>query len=129
MDTNIIYCGDCLAKLKGIPDESIDLLYIDPPFGSNRDYVAFWQEQEARHFEDRFENVQAYREYMYPRVKELCRVLKQTGSFYYHCDYHASHYIKVMLDRDDLFGYHNFRNEIIWRRTRAKRVGLYTVSF
>lgn len=120
MDTNIIYCGDCLVKLSELPNESVDLIYIDPPFSSNRNYVAFWQEQEARHFEDRFENVQAYREYMYPRVKELYRVLKQTGSFYYHCDYHASHYIKIMLDRDDLFGYHNFRNEIIWRRTRAK---------
>jgi DNA modification methylase len=118
MDTNIIYCGDCLVKLKDIPSESVDLIYIDPPFSSNRNYVAFWQEQEARHFEDRFENVQAYLDYMYPRVKELYRVLKQTGSFYYHCDWHAVHYIKVMLDRDDLFGYNNFKNDIIWHYRR-----------
>jgi len=118
MDTNIIYCGDCLVKLKELPDESVDLIYIDPPFSSNRNYVAFWQEQEKRHFEDRFENVRAYIDYMYPRVKELYRVLKQTGSFYYHCDWHASHYIKVMLDRDDLFGYGNLRNEIVWCYTR-----------
>ena len=52
METNTIYCGDCLNKLKDIPDESIDLIYIDPPFSSNRSYVAFWQEQEKRHFED-----------------------------------------------------------------------------
>ncbi|MFH1032030.1 MAG: DNA methyltransferase [Chloroflexota bacterium] len=114
MDTNVIYCGDCLLKLKEIPDDSVDLIYIDPPFSSNRNYVAFWQEQEKRHFEDRFENVSAYLDYMHPRVKELYRVLKPTGSFYYHCDWHASHYIKVMLDRDDLFGYRNFQNEIIW---------------
>jgi len=114
MEANIIYCGDCLVKLEELPDESIDLIYIDPPFSSNRNYVAFWQEQEARHFEDRFENVEAYRAYMYPRVKELYRVLKQTGSFYYHCDWHASHYIKTLLDREDLFGYNNFRNEIVW---------------
>lgn len=112
--TNIIYCGDCLTKLKDIPDESVDLVYIDPPFSSNRNYVAFWQEQEKRHFEDRFENVKAYLDYMLPRVQELYRVLKQTGSFYYHCDWHASHYIKWLLDRDDLFGYYNFLNEIIW---------------
>jgi DNA modification methylase len=118
MDTNIIYCGDCLIKLKEIPSESIDLIYIDPPFSSNRNYVAFWEEQEKRHFEDRFENVKAYLDYMYPRVKELYRVLKPTGSFYYHCDWHASHYIKVMLDRDDLFGYKNFKNEIIWHYRR-----------
>ncbi len=114
LETGVIYCGDCLVKLKDIPDESIDLIYIDPPFSSNRNYVAFWQEQEKRHFEDRFENVRAYIDYMKPRVKELYRVLKPTGSFYYHCDWHASHYIKILLDSDYLFGYSNFRNEIIW---------------
>ena len=118
METNIIYCGDCLAKLQDIPSENVDLIYIDPPFSSNRSYVAFWQEQEKRHFEDRFENVRAYLDYMRPRVEQLYRVLKPTGSFYYHCDWHASHYIKVMLDRDDLFGYANFRNEIVWRYRR-----------
>ena len=125
METNIIYCGDCLNKLKELPDECIDLIYIDPPFSSNRNYVAFWQEQEKRHFEDRFENVRAYIDYMAPRLKELYRVLKSTGSFYYHCDWHASHYIKMLLDSDYLFGYSNFRNEIIWfytnRGGRAKR--------
>ncbi len=114
METNIIYCGDCLVKLKDIPDESIDLIYIDPPFSSNRNYVAFWKEQEKRHFEDRFENVKAYLDYMLPRIKELYRVLSPKGSFYYHCDWHASHYIKMLLDREDLFGYRNFRNEIAW---------------
>jgi len=112
LETNIIYCGDCLVKLKDIPDKSVDLIYIDPPFSSNRNYVAFWEEQEKRHFEDRFENVRAYIDYMQPRVKQLYRVLKPTGSFYYHCDWHASHYIKGLMDT--LFGYPNFRNEIIW---------------
>jgi DNA modification methylase len=55
---------------------------------------------------------------MTPRLKELYRVLKRSGSFYYHCDWHASHYIKVLLDRDDLFGYNNFRNDIIWHYQR-----------
>ena len=114
METNIIYCGDCLRQLEKIPSESIDLIYIDPPFSSNRNYVAFWQEQEKRHFEDRFENVKAYLNYVEPRIREIYRVLKPTGSFLYHCDWHASHYVKVMLDRDDLFGYHNFQNEIVW---------------
>ncbi|PPD58250.1 DNA methyltransferase [Dehalogenimonas etheniformans] len=114
MDTNVIYCGDCLDKLKELPSDSVDLIYIDPPFSSNRSYVAFWEEQEVRHFEDRFEDVQAYLDYMYPRVKEMYRVLKPTGGFLYHCDWHASHYVKGMLDRGDLFGYENFQNEIIW---------------
>jgi DNA modification methylase len=114
METKIVYCGDCLQKLKDIPNESVDLIYIDPPFSSKRNYVAFWQEQEKRHFEDRFENVRAYLDYIKPRVEELYRVLKPTGSFYYHCDWHASHYIKMLLDSDRLFGYSNFLNEIIW---------------
>lgn len=118
METNIIYCGDCLVKLKELPDESVDLIYIDPPFSSNRNYVAFWNEQEKRHFEDRFENVRTYIDYMKPRVEQLYRVLKPTGSFYYHCDWHASHYIKVLLDMDYLFGYKNFLNEIVWSYRR-----------
>ncbi len=48
LETNVIYCGDCLVKLRQILDESIDLIYIDLPFSSNRNYVAFWQEQEKR---------------------------------------------------------------------------------
>jgi DNA modification methylase len=117
MDTNVIYCGDCLIKLKDLPDNSVDLIYIDPPFSSNRNYVAFWQEQEKRHFEDRFENIGAYIDYMRPRLNELYRVLKETGSFYYHCDWHASHYIKGLLD--SVFEYRNFRNEIVWKRTTS----------
>jgi DNA modification methylase len=114
LDTNVIYCGDCLVKLKDIPDNSVDLIYIDPPFSSNHSYVAFWNEQEKRHFEDRFENITAYIDYMKPRLKELCRILKFTGTFLYHCDWHASHYVKVLLDYDDYFGYRNFQNEIVW---------------
>ena len=54
---------------------------------------------------------------MRPRCVELHRVLKLTGSFYYHCDWHASHYVKVMLDQ--VFGENNFQNEVIWKRTSA----------
>src|SRR3990172_4330334 len=120
MDTNIIYCGDNLEVLpKYIPDESIDLIYIDPPFNTSRNYEVFWGEaQERRAFADRFGDVMTYLEWMRPRLKELHRVLKPTGSFYYHCDWHAVHYIKVLLDRDDYFGYDNFLNEIIWHYRR-----------
>lgn len=120
IQTNTIYCGDNLQVLsKYIPDESIDLVYIDPPFNSSRNYEVFWGEaQERRAFTDRFGDAQHYLEWMRPRIRELHRVLKPTGSFYYHCDWHASHYIKVELDR--IFGFDNFRSEIIWRRINAK---------
>jgi DNA modification methylase len=126
LKVNTIYCGDNLKMLEEVPDESIDLIYIDPPFNSNRDYEVFWGDtQEKRAFNDRFGDAKAYIDYMYPRVKELYRVLKKTGSFYYHCDWHADSYVRVMLD--DIFGSNFFRTHIIWKRTNAK--GLAFKSF
>jgi DNA modification methylase len=58
---------------------------------------------------------------MRPRCLELHRVLKKTGSFYYHCDWHASHYVKVMLDQ--IFGENNFVNEVIWKRQNTVKQG------
>lgn len=114
METGTIRCGDCLAELRTFPDGCIDLIYIDPPFNSNRNYSVERNAAEKRHFGDKFGSVAAYLGYMKPRLSELHRVLKTTGSFYYHCDWHASHYIKVLLDGADLFGYGNFQNEIAW---------------
>ena len=118
VDTRVIYCGDNLDQLKKLPDACVDLICIDPPFNSNRNYEIFWPEtSEKRRFDDRHESTKAYIDYMRPRCAQLARVLKQTGSFYYHCDWHASHYVKVMLDQ--IFGENNFRCEIIWKRTYA----------
>jgi DNA modification methylase len=106
LDTRVVYCGDNLEQLAKLPDACVDLIYIDPPFNSNRNYEVFWGE-----------TTKAYIDYMRPRCVQLARVLKQTGSFYYHCDDNASHYVKVMLDQ--IFGENNFQNEIIWQRARA----------
>lgn len=116
VDTRVIYCGDNLEQLRKLPDGCVDLVYIDPPFNSNRNYEVFWGEKkEKRAFEDRHASTQAYIDFMRPRCVELARVLKKTGSFYYHCDWHASHYVKCMLD--SIFGENSFVNEIIWKRT------------
>jgi DNA modification methylase len=118
IDTRVIYCGDNLDQLRKLPDACVDLIYIDPPFNSNRNYEVFWGEtKEKRSFEDRHESTKAYIDYMRPRCVELHRVLKKTGSFYYHCDWHASHYVKVMLDQ--IFGEDSFENEIVWKRYGA----------
>jgi tRNA1(Val) A37 N6-methylase TrmN6 len=99
LDTRVIYCGDNLEQLAKLPDACVDLIYIDPPFNSNRNYEIFWPEtSEKRRFDDRHESTKAYIDYMRPRCEQLARVLKKTGSFYYHCDWHASHYVKVMLN-------------------------------
>ncbi|MCK4340131.1 MAG: hypothetical protein KAY37_00215 [Phycisphaerae bacterium] len=110
LDTRIVHCGDCLDQLGKLPDGCVDLIYIDPTFNSNRNYEVFCgYRSEPRAsasgssgcFEDRHASTQAYIEYMRPRCVELARVLKKTGSFYYHyhCDWHASHHIRLMRDQ------------------------------
>ena len=120
LDTRVVYCGDNLEQLAKLPDACVDLIYIDPPFNSNRNYEVFWGEtKEKRAFEDRHESTRAYIDYMRPRCVQLARVLKKTGTFFFHCDWHASHYVKTMLDEPGLFGENNFVNEIIWKRSHA----------
>jgi DNA modification methylase len=89
LDTRVIYCGDCLEQLKQLSGACVDLIYIDPPFNSNRNYEVFWGEtKEKLAFEDRHASTQAYIDYMRPRCVELARVFKKTCSFYCHCDWH-----------------------------------------
>lgn len=110
----VIYCGDNLEWMRQFPDEFVDLCYIDPPFFSNRKYeIIFHDGEEIRAFEDRWKGgIEHYVAWMRDRVFEIHRLLKATGSFYLHCDYHASHYLKVMCD--GIFGIENFRNEVVW---------------
>ncbi len=123
VDTRVVYCGDNLDQLRKLPPACVDLIYIDPPFNSNRNYEVFWGEtKEKRAFEDRHASTAAYIDFMRPRCVELHRVLKGTGSFYYHCDWHASHYVKVMLDQ--IFAADSLQSEIIWKRTTAKGLAL-----
>lgn len=119
IDSGVLYCDDNLERLSDLPADSVDLVYLDPPFFSNRVYEVIWgDESEVRSFEDRWAGgIQHYIGWMQERVVELHRLLKPTGSIYLHCDPHASHYLKVMAD--DIFGMANFRNEIIWRRAGA----------
>ncbi len=92
LDTRIVYCGDCLDQLAKLPDGCVDLIYIDPPFNSNRNHEVFWGEtKEKRAFEDRHASTAAYIDYMRPRCVELARGLKKTGSlnYHHHCDWRA----------------------------------------
>lgn len=111
---NTIVCGDNLEWLEAIPDESIDLCYIDPPFFSNRNYEIVWGNgAEVRSFGDRFSGgIEKYIDWMTERVCLIHKKLKSTGSIFLHCDHHASHRLRCMLD--EIFGKSNFRNEIIW---------------
>jgi DNA modification methylase len=155
---NVLYYGDNLDVLRQhIKDESVDLIYLDPPFNSNATYnVLFaehngsqaaaqikafgdtwqWDENATATFQAMVEaggkvgealqafrlllgtnNMLAYLTMMAPRLVELHRVLKPTGSMYLHCDPTASHYLKVLMDA--VFGVENYKNEIVWKRTQA----------
>ena len=113
---NLLICGDNLKALDDLKKQDVkaDLVYLDPPFFSNRHYEVVWgDEAEVRSFKDRWAGgINVYIGWMKERIIKMYDVLKDTGSFYLHCDWHASHYLKVMCD--EVFGYHNFRNEIIW---------------
>ena len=160
--TNTLYYGDNLMVLREyIPDESVDLVYLDPPFNSNATYNVLFKEktgevspaqiraftdtwdwtQEAQHTYEKEiilnastpqavkDMVSAFRQFigqnamlaylvmMTPRLVELRRVLKPTGSIFLHCDPTASHYLKLLLDA--VFGKEQFINEIVWKRTTA----------
>lgn len=116
---NTIVCGDNLTWLNEVPDNSVDLCYIDPPFFSNRNYEIIWGNgYEVRSFGDRFAGgVSHYIEWMRPRIQLIHSKLKPTGSIFLHCDWHASHRLRCLLD--DVFGESNFQNEIIWQRVKT----------
>jgi site-specific DNA-methyltransferase (adenine-specific) len=128
--SNTVYFGDNLAVLKSIPDASVQLIYIDPPFNTGReqqrskvttkrneqgDRVGFKGKRYETvkstifSYDDQFAN---YWEFLEPRLEEAFRILNQTGTLYLHLDYREAHYAKVLLDA--LFGLDCFLNEIIW---------------
>jgi DNA modification methylase len=158
MKENTLYYGDNLQVLREhVPSESVDLIYLDPPFNSNQDYnVLFaerdgtrshaqikafedtwrWDTDAARTYQETVEAggdvstvLRAYRTFLHesdmlaylvmmaPRLVELKRVLKPTGSIYLHCDPTASHYLKLLMDA--VFFPVNFLNEITWKRTHS----------
>ena len=157
---NRLFYGDNLHILREhVQDESVDLIYLDPPFNSSANYNVLFSEKSGEQsaaqitaFEDTWHwtqeseatfhetvtgaperlvkvleafrgflgtsDMMAYLTMMAPRLMELHRVLKPTGSIYLHCDPTASHYLKLMMDAT--FGTDNFDNEVIWKRHNAR---------
>jgi len=111
---NRLFFGDNLHIMRQLPSESIDLIYIDPPFFSGRNYnVIFGDKNEVRSFSDIWEGgMPGYLVWLNARLWEMKRLLKPTGSIYVHLDWHAVHYVKVEMDK--IFGVDKFRNEIVW---------------
>jgi site-specific DNA-methyltransferase (adenine-specific) len=117
--------GDCLALLPALDAQSIDLVYLDPPFFTQS--VQWLQTRDGSRefsFRDIWESDAAYAEFMRTRLREVARVLRPSGSVFFHCDRNASHIARAVLD--DVFGREQFRSEIIWtyRRWSNSRKGL-----
>jgi DNA modification methylase len=102
---NKLFCKDNLELLKELPSNSIDLIYGDILYGTGKD----WKD-----YKDINSNETEVNTFYYERIKEMKRVLKETGSIYLQMDTNINHYIKLMLNK--IFGNKNFRNEIIWKR-------------
>lgn len=114
---NQMYNNDCLSIVKQIPSCSVDLIYLDPPFFTNRNFEMFFN-NEIMMFEDKWnKGIFQYLDWLKVRLIEFYRILKNSGSIFFHCDIHASHYIKILMDQ--IFGFKMFRNEIIWKRHNA----------
>ena len=111
-ENNLVF-GDCKDWLPFVPTE-VDLIYIDPPFYSGKPYEFIWGNgYERRCFDDRRKGgIQHYINWMRDRLIIAHKKLKKTGSILLHCDHHANHHLRILLD--EIFGEENFVNEIIW---------------
>ncbi|KAA6335430.1 DNA adenine methyltransferase YhdJ, partial [termite gut metagenome] len=118
MTVNQLILGDNLEVLKSFTSESVDLIYLDPPFFSNRNYEVIWGDTgEIRSFQDRWEGgIEHYIAWLKERVEQMHRILKPTGSIFLHCDWHADAYIRVDI-LDKIFGISNLINTFVWKRS------------
>ena len=111
-----IITGDCFEVLKNIESNSIDMIYLDPPFFTQDKQELINIDGNIYSFDDKWNSITEYLLFLEQRVIECKRILKDDGTIFLHCDKHAVHYLKIMLD--DIFGYDNFINDIIWSYKR-----------
>lgn len=106
-ETSDIILGDCLDLLRNVEDGSVDLIYLDPPFNTGGPRTGA-----GGRYDDAWPSMEAYLAFLTPRVREMHRTLAPTGSILLHCDWRASHHLRLMLD--DIFGSEQFVNHLIW---------------
>ena len=105
--------GDCLEVLSTLGNETIDLIYLDPPFFTNNIQKLKTRDGNKEFlYSDIWESHQEYTKFLFDRLKELHRVLKKDGSIFFHCDKNSAHIVRYLLD--DIFGVKQFHSEIIW---------------
>ena len=113
----MILHGDSIKELYKIEQNSIDLIYLDPPFFTQKIQKLKTKDNTKEYsFEDTWDNILEYKNYIQKRLKKCRDTLKNTGSIFLHCDRSASHYLRIALD--EVFGTDNFQSEIIWSYKR-----------
>jgi site-specific DNA-methyltransferase (adenine-specific) len=113
LKNNTVYQGSAFDLLKLLPDESVDMIYTDPPFGTGNTQ-SLQRKQKGKvvskvSYNDSFAD---YLSFLVPHLHQFQRVLKETGTMYLHLDWRWVHYVKVKCD--EIFGHNNFMNEIVW---------------
>ncbi|HOE11236.1 MAG TPA: DNA methyltransferase [bacterium] len=112
-----VYEGDCLNILRGLSTTTADLVYLDPPFCTQRRQSLSTRDRSKEFsFEDRWNSISHYASFLTERLKELHRILKPTGSIFFHCDKTASHVARLVME--EVFGARQFQSEIIWSYKR-----------
>ena len=118
-----VYCGDCVHVLKEFPSATVDLVYLDPPFFTQKSHALRTRDRKRQFsFDDMWNSHRDYSRFLDDRLAEIYRVLNGNGSLFFHCDRNATHLVRLLLD--NVFGTTQFRSEIIWtyrRWSNAKR--------
>jgi site-specific DNA-methyltransferase (adenine-specific) len=109
--------GDCTHQLKGLDSNSVDLIYLDPPFFTQKTHTLKTRDDlKSYSFDDTWSSIDEYVHFIKISLIECKRVLKETGSIFLHCDKYASHHLRILLD--NVFGVTRFQSEIIWSYKR-----------
>jgi site-specific DNA-methyltransferase (adenine-specific) len=114
---NQVIKGDCLTELAKLDSASADLIYLDPPFFTNKQHTAITRDRSQKFsFGDFWHGLEDYAKFMEERFEQMHRVLKNTGSIFVHCDTNANFLLRALLDK--IFGAEQFRSEIVWTYRR-----------
>ena len=107
------FVGDCFDVLRDMEHESVDLVYVDPPFFTQKTHISATRDGKGWFsFRDIWHSDSSYADFIYRRISPISNILKSSGSLFFHCDKSASHIVRLVLDR--VFGPEQFQSEIIW---------------
>lgn len=112
-----VFQGDCLDIMRNFETSSVNLVYLDPPFFTQKSHSLLTRDRKREFsFSDIWSSHIEYASFLFERLREIKRVLHPVGSVFFHCDRNASHIIRLLLD--EVFGVEQFRSEIIWHYKR-----------